>query len=103
MISSSRTFPKITDVKAKGNLRLLVCFTDGARKVYNCSALIKEPPFSVLKNKSLFKSVKVDTGGYGISWNEDLDLSEAELWENGRDLEEPCAGKLPKRIAIITR
>jgi hypothetical protein len=29
-----------------------------------------------LKNDAFFKSVKVDTGGYGISWNDEIDLSE---------------------------
>jgi hypothetical protein len=39
--------------------------------------------FEVLKNDAFFKSVKVDSGGYGISWNDDADLSEYELWANG--------------------
>jgi hypothetical protein len=25
----------------------------------------------------------VDAGGFGISWNDDADLSEYELWTNG--------------------
>ncbi|MDO4617167.1 MAG: DUF2442 domain-containing protein [Lachnospiraceae bacterium] len=28
-------------------------------------------------------SVSVDVGGYGIIWNDDLDLSCDELWERG--------------------
>ncbi len=28
--------------------------------------------------------VRVDTGGYGISWNDAIDLSEYELWTHGR-------------------
>ncbi len=34
-------------------------------------------------NPSLFKNVCVDSGGIGISWNENIDISEYELWENG--------------------
>ena len=26
------------------------------------------------------KTAKVDSGGYGISWDDDCDLSENELW-----------------------
>ncbi len=37
--------------------------------------------------KGLFEQVKVDTGGYGISWNDDIDLSCNELWENGMPIE----------------
>lgn len=39
--------------------------------------------FEKLKEKELFEKVKVDVGGYGISWNEDIDLSCEEIWENG--------------------
>ena len=31
----------------------------------------------------LFEKVVVDVGGYGISWNDELDISAEELWENG--------------------
>ena len=39
--------------------------------------------FQLIHNDAFFKSVKVDSGGYGISWNDDVDLSEYELWVNG--------------------
>ena len=31
----------------------------------------------------MFATVSVDVGGYGIVWNDELDLSYEELWENG--------------------
>ena len=31
---------------------------------------------------SKFNKVKVDEGGYGISWNENIDISCNELWFN---------------------
>ena len=36
-----------------------------------------------LKNKVLFAQAKVDAGGYGVSWNDDIDISEYELWNIG--------------------
>ena len=40
--------------------------------------------FSKFKNiRGLFEQVKVDDGGYGVSWNDEIDLSCDELWENG--------------------
>lgn len=40
--------------------------------------------FNDLKNISgLYNLVKVDPGGYGISWNEEIDLSADELYKNG--------------------
>ncbi|WP_199647569.1 DUF2442 domain-containing protein [Peptoclostridium sp. AF21-18] len=29
--------------------------------------------------------MKIDTGGYGIIWNDDIDLSCNELYENGKE------------------
>ncbi len=39
--------------------------------------------FRLLQQEAFFKSVKVDPGGYGVSWNDEMDLSEYELWNNG--------------------
>ena len=40
--------------------------------------------FNALKEiPCLFHRVKVDIGGYGISWNDEIDLSCDELWDNG--------------------
>ena len=39
--------------------------------------------FKNLKENRLFYLVKVDVGGYGIFWNNDIDLSSEDIWENG--------------------
>lgn len=44
------------------------------------------PEFKPLINKAFFRSVRVDIGGYGVSWNDDIDISEYELWTNGNFL-----------------
>ena len=75
--------PKILSVQALENKKLLVKFVNGVEKSYDCTQLLEMEMFQVLKNDALFKAVKVDSGGYGISWNDDADLSEYELWENG--------------------
>ena len=36
----------------------------------------------------------VDVGGYGIVWNDDVDLSCDELWENGKEIKTPFDGLL---------
>lgn len=76
-------YPKIGAVTPLAGKKLLVRFTDGEEKVYNCRPLLGQEPFSVLENESLFRQVKVDAGGYGVSWNDQVDLSESELWLNG--------------------
>ena len=75
--------PKIVSVQALENKNLLVKFVNGIEKIYDCNPLLGMEMFEVLKNDAFFKSVKVDSGGYGISWNDDADLSEYELWTNG--------------------
>ena len=44
---------------------------------------IIEYPYTSIAKHNLFKSVQVDTGGYGLSWSDDIDISEHELWEKG--------------------
>lgn len=76
-------FPKIKTVKPITGFRLLVTFDNNDEKIYDCTPLLTEYPFTNLKNIALFKLVTVDAGGYGISWNDEVDLSESELWKNG--------------------
>ena len=75
--------PKILSVQALEDKKLLVKFVNGIEKIYDCNPLLSMDMFEVLKKDAFFKSVKVDSGGYGISWNDDADLSEYELWTNG--------------------
>jgi hypothetical protein len=75
--------PKILSVQPLENKRLRVKFIGGAEKIYDCSPLLHLEVFQILNNEAFFKAVKVDPGGYGISWNDDVDLSEYELWTKG--------------------
>lgn len=77
------TFPKIQDVAPLTDKRLLVTFKNNVKKVYDCLPLLDDENFKPLINDGLFKSVKTDKHGYGVSWNDQLDLSESELWLNG--------------------
>ncbi len=77
-------YPKITRVVPLRNNELEVLFENGTTKIYDCTPLLKESVFEPLKNSYLFKQVHVDTGGYGIIWNDDIDLAESELWVNGK-------------------
>lgn len=63
--------------------RLLVTFENDVQKLYDCSPLLETAVFRPLREDWLFRMVRADAGGYGISWNDELDLSESELWENG--------------------
>ena len=58
------------------NLILKIIFENEEVRYYDVKNLICEhKEFEILKDINLFTLVKVDTGGYGISWNDELDIS----------------------------
>ncbi len=62
-------------------------FANGITKKYSLKKLFDEiKVFNELKENDLFKYGVVDTGGYGISWNDKIDLSADEIWENGEGI-----------------
>ncbi|MGL4452513.1 MAG: DUF2442 domain-containing protein [Sarcina sp.] len=71
---------RIKSVKPLENYQLQVEFSDGKEKIVDFKNKIKEKMYSDLEDKYLFNSVRVDAGGYGISWNDDIDISEYELY-----------------------
>jgi hypothetical protein len=77
--------PRIKAVQPLEKTRLSVQFDNNCTRIYDCAAIMARPAFRLLKDPGFFKTVKVDTGGYGIIWNDDVDLSEYELWTNGRE------------------
>jgi hypothetical protein len=44
--------------------------------------------FEPLKNREFFNAVKnavkIEQGGYAVSWSTDIDISEYELWSKGK-------------------
>ena len=87
-------FHKIKNVSALPEYKLSVQFAEGVTKIYDVKPLFdKLPVFEDLKdNVAEFSCVTVDVGGYGIVWNDDLDLSCDELWKNGIRVDTPFDG-----------
>lgn len=80
-------FHKIRQVQPLEDMQLLVHFDEGITKRYDVKPLLsKWKRFSALSAIGLFNCVCVDTGGYGVVWNDELDLSCNELWENGQSV-----------------
>lgn len=79
-------FQKITDVQALPGLKLKARFANGAVKVYDVAPLQKEfPVFSAFSaTPGLFEGVRLGAGGYGVVWNDELDLAAEEIWQNGQ-------------------
>ena len=58
--------------------------------------------FNILKeNVHIYNEVKVDVGGYGIIWNDSLDISCDELWLNDKLVKTPFDGLLALSDATI--
>ncbi len=76
-------YPKILAVQPMEDYQLLVEFTTHEKRRYDVKPLLNKTMFAALKNAAFFKSVKVEQGGYAVSWNDDIDISEYELWRNG--------------------
>ena len=77
--------PKVVAATVLDNLTLLVEFSNHDRKQYSIAKLLDQPMFQLLRNPAFFRNFQVDKDGYGIVWNEDVDLSEWEIWQNGVD------------------
>ena len=87
-------FHKIKNVVPLPDFRLRVTFAEGVTKIYEIEPLFERIPsfMSLTENPGMFADVYVDVGGHGIVWNDDLDLSCDELWENGREIATPFDG-----------
>ena len=87
-------FHKIKSVAPLPDYKLSVQFSEGITKIYDVKPLFEKIPVfkSLFENAEEFTGVAVDVGGYGIIWNDDLDLSCDELWENGVVVETPFDG-----------
>lgn len=83
-MSVSSLFHPVESVSVRDTYFLCARFRCGTEKVYDMRKLADHPSFEMLfRHPAFIKSVKVEPGGYGISWNDRLDLSCEELWTEG--------------------
>ena len=84
-------FVKITSLATLPDYILLVGFTTDEYKKFDVKPLIKKyPPFKALvETEALYEQAKIDVGGYGIVWNDYLDLSADGVYEQGVPCEPP--------------
>ena len=78
-------FYRIKQVTPLEDYCLKVMFTNGQVKIYDAKPLNEKLPVFrfLLSDPEYFARAKVDTGGFGIIWDDDYDLSCDELWYNG--------------------
>lgn len=77
----------ITRVEPKENLTIEAVFADGEIVSFDIKSMFdKYPAFRELRNEELFNNVTIDGLGYGISWNDDLDLSSDGIYLRGKHI-----------------
>jgi hypothetical protein len=81
-------YPKVRSVRTEGDKTLWVKFDNGVAKLYDCKPLLSTQPFSVLEDDVMFRQAHADSNGYGVTWNDDIDLAESEIWINGKETEQ---------------
>lgn len=76
---------RIEEVKVLPDYYIETRFLGGTVKKYDVKKLFIEfPQFKRFENDmELFMDIQVDMGGYGISWNDELDLDAETIWEDG--------------------
>jgi hypothetical protein len=80
-------FHRIHTVSLVEPFRLRAVFIDGTEKEYDLRRWEHRPEFSLLfRHPALQKAVQVEPGGYGVSWNDNIDLSAEEIYGNGIDV-----------------
>lgn len=79
-------FHKIINVETLNNKILKIYFENKKIKYYDMKNLIENNiNFKSLNNDAIFNMAKVDIGGYGVIWTDEIDISGEELYVNGVD------------------
>jgi len=83
-MTTDTKYPKIRDVRPRPGKSLLVTFENGEKRVYDCTPLLQIEVFRPLRDDAIFRCAHTDIHGYGVVWNDDIDLAESEIWLNGQ-------------------
>ena len=87
----------IVKIETKENMILIATFADGEVVSFDVKTLFgRYPVFHALEDEQLFNSVVIDGVGFGISWNDDLDLSSEGIYSKGNHI-----GKVDPAINLI--
>ena len=73
--------PTLIEVTPLDNYYLKVVFDNGETRKVDFTPYFQQEVFKPLKNKELFNKVHVKYGG--ISWNDEIDLASASLYDAG--------------------
>jgi hypothetical protein len=73
--------PRVLEVKAVGDYKLWVCFSDGTCGTVDLSTELWGPVFEPLRDKDLFARASVHPELHTVTWPNGADLSPEFLYE----------------------
>ena len=77
---------KVKEIKIISNLCMLVTFSDGAKKIFDLTELVKLPAFKKLEDYEFFKSAYIEHGM--IVWdNGNIDIAPETILKNSYNYE----------------
>lgn len=75
-------FKKIAAVQPFAGTELVVWFADGEARLFDAKAFIQSnSDYKSLADEELFNTVTLAAEGYGVSWDNDLDLGCKEIYD----------------------
>ena len=64
--------------------KVQITFVDGKIMAYDLASLISKYPFlKVLEDREFFLTGRIDVGGCGVVWNDDVDFDVMDAYECG--------------------
>lgn len=85
MMPETSLFHQVRSVSVTDTFQLHVVFVNGVEKEYDIRLWETRDEFALLfRHPAFIKSVRVELGGYGVSWNDHIDLHCEELWDRGK-------------------
>lgn len=58
-------------------------FDNNQTLIHGRTPLLHEDAFRRLADETFFRNVSADPSGYDVSWSDEVDLGESELWVHG--------------------
>lgn len=76
---------RAVDVKPMNNYLLLVKFTNGEEKVFNCYPLLEDQLFAKIADREFFKTVHIDEMGV-VCWDNATDINPYMLYDESESI-----------------
>ena len=73
--------PNIKKVSPTADYKIILEYTNGEKRIFDMTNLLKHPFYSVLSDKNVFNTVHTVDGGWTVEWSGGRDISPHELYE----------------------